>query len=197
MKKIIPIIIFILIATLIISFSILGNIPRTATLKFKLLEQNNNNTYKYKLNMYTSNKIFRYSDLFFIFLNEKNLPSYIKEISSTNKGYTSLEIISSEKLDENKEYQAEYIVSLKNEVYIISLMLSYLLLLIIININVKSLKKRAVFLYLSLIILIIINAIIKVNINYTGIFLLISFYLIIISNNINLPNKLNNITHQK
>lgn len=128
MKKIIPIIIFILIATLIISFSILGNIPRTATLKFKLLEQNNNNTYKYKLNMYTSNKIFRYSDLFFIFLNEKNLPSYIKEISSTNKGYTSLEIISSEKLDENKEYQAEYIVSLKNEVYIISLMLSYLLL---------------------------------------------------------------------
>ena len=106
MKKIIPIIIFILIATLIISFSILGNIPRTATLKFKLLEQNNNNTYKYKLNMYTSNKIFRYSDLFFIFLNEKNLPSYIKEISSTNKGYTSLEIISSEKLDENKEYQA-------------------------------------------------------------------------------------------
>ncbi|WP_157159288.1 hypothetical protein [Brachyspira pilosicoli] len=197
MKKIIPIIIFILIPTLIISFSILGNIPRTATLKFKLLEQNNNNTYKYKLNMYTSNKIFRYSDLFFIFLNEKNLPSYIKEISSTNKGYTSLEIISSEKLDENKEYQAEYIVSLKNEVYIISLMLSYLLLLIIININVKSLKKRAVFLYLSLIILIIINAIIKVNINYTGIFLLISFYLIIISNNINPPNKLNNITHQK
>lgn len=196
MKKIIPIIIFILIATLIISFSILGNIPRTATLKFKLLEQNNN-TYKYKLNMYTSNKIFRYSDLFFIFLNEKNLPSYIKEISSTNKGYTSLEIISSEKLDENKEYQAEYIVSLKDEVYIISLMLSYLLLLIIININVKSLKKRAVFLYLSLIILIIINAIIKVNINYTGIFLLISFYLIIISNNINPPNKLNNITHQK
>lgn len=154
MKKIIPIIIFILIPTLIISFSILGNIPRTATLKFKLLEQNNNNTYKYKLNMYTSNKIFRYSDLFFIFLNEKNLPSYIKEISSTNKGYTSLEIISSEKLDENKEYQAEYIVSLKDEVYIISLMLSYLLLLIIININVKSLKKRAVFLYLSLIILI-------------------------------------------
>lgn len=128
MKKIIPIIIFILIATLIISFSILGNIPRTATLKFKLLEQNNNNTYKYKLNMYTSNKIFRYSDLFFIFLNEKNLPSYIKEISSINKGYTSLEIISSEKLDENKEYQAEYIVSLKDEVYIISLMLSYLLL---------------------------------------------------------------------
>lgn len=145
MKKIIPIIIFILIPTLIISFSILGNIPRTATLKFKLLEQNNNNTYKYKLNMYTSSKIFRYSDLFFIFLNEKNLPSYIKEISSTNKGYTSLEIISSEKLDENKEYQAEYIVSLKDEVYIISLMLSYLLLLIIININVKSLKKRAVF----------------------------------------------------
>ena len=143
MKKIIPIILFILIITLIILFTILGNKPRIATLKFQLLEYNN--TYKYKLNILTSNKIFRYSDLFYIFLNEKNLPDYIEEISSISKGYYIIEIISSKKLDTNKEYEAEYIVSLKDEVYIISLMLSYLLLLIITNINIKSLKKRQFF----------------------------------------------------
>ena len=197
MKKIIPIILFILIITLIILFTILGNKPRIATLKFQLLEYNN--TYKYKLNILTSNKIFRYSDLFYIFLNEKNLPDYIEEISSISKGYYIIEIISSKKLDTNKEYEAEYIVSLKDEVYIISLMLSYLLLLIITNINIKSLKKRAVFLYLSLIVLIIINTMIKVNINYIGLFLLISLYLIIISDNINLNfmNKFDNSKNKK
>lgn len=186
MKKIIPIIIFILIPTLIISFSILGNIPRTATLKFKLLEQNNNNTYKYKLNMYTSNKIFRYSDLFFIFLNEKNLPDYIKEIIPIKKGHPNIQIISSEKLDTNKEYEAEYILKLKDEVYIISLMLCYLSILLIIIFYIKNINKRIILLYLSLLLLIIVNTFLsKLQLNYIEIFLLISFYILIILNDNN------------
>ena len=183
MKKLITFIaIFILSITFIIFFNILGNIPRKTILKLNTIEENNKE-YIYSSHISTTDKIFRHSDLFYIFLNEKNLPSYIKKIIPSSKGHPNIQIISSEKLDSNKEYKAEYILKLKDEVYIISLMLCYLSVLLIIIFYTKNIKKRIILLYLSLLLLIIVNIFLsKLQLNYIEIFLLISFYILIILN---------------
>ncbi|MEI0561012.1 hypothetical protein R4L22_05425 [Brachyspira pilosicoli] len=185
-KLIFPIIIFVLSLCFILIFSFLGNKPRIANLGNIQFIEKNNNTYKYSLKLMEKDTIFKHSDLFYIYLNEKNLPDYIKEIIPIKKGHPNIQIISSEKLDTNKEYEAEYILKLKDEVYIISLMLCYLSILLIIIFYIKNINKRIILLYLSLLLLIIVNTFLsKLQLNYIEIFLLISFYILIILNDNN------------
>ena len=186
MKKLITFIaIFVLSITFIIPFNILGNIPRKTILKFNTVEENNEK-YIYSSYISTTDKIFRHSDLFYIFLNNKNLPNYIKEIIPSRKGHPNIQIISSEKLDTSKEYEAEYILKLKDEVYIISLMLCYLSILLIIIFYTKNIKNRIILIYLSLLVLIVLNTLFsKLQLNYVEIFLLLSFYILMILNDNN------------
>ena len=196
MKKLIIFIsIFVLSISFMITFSILGNVPRKAILKYSIIEENNYK-YIYSSHIATKDKIFRHSDIFYIFLNEKNLPNYIKEIIPSKKGHPNIKIISSEKLNTDKEYEAEYILTLKDEVYIISMMICYLSVLLTIIFYTKNIKNRIILIYLSLLLLIIINTFFsKLQLNYVEIFLLISFYILAMLNDkfyINLNTKINN-----
>ncbi|WP_300368699.1 hypothetical protein [Brachyspira sp.] len=203
MKKLIVfIVIFILSVSFILSLSILGNIPRKTILKYNFIEEKineeNDKIYEYSSHISTTDKIFRHSDLFYIFLNEKTLPNYIKEIIPSKKGNPKIKIISSEKLDTKKEYEAEYILSLKDEVYIISMMICYLSVLLTIIFYIKNIKKRIILLYLSFLLLIIINTLFyKVQLNYIEIFFIISFYVLMIVNDFNFSFFKIKIKHEK
>lgn len=93
-KLIFPIIIFVLSLCFILIFSFLGNKPRIANLGNIQFIEKNNNTYKYSLKLMEKDTIFKHSDLFYIYLNEKNLPDYIKEIIPIKKGHPNIQIIS-------------------------------------------------------------------------------------------------------
>ncbi|WP_304333183.1 hypothetical protein [Brachyspira innocens] len=183
-KIIVPITIFILSLSFMISFSILGNISRDCYISdISILEESNTisgeKIFRYSVNIQTKDPIFKQSDLYYIFLNNKKLPDYIKEVIVIKNGDKKIEILSSEELSYDKEYKAEYILNLKEEVYIIGIIICLFMISVITIILVKNIKYRALLLYLYFFIFTLIgNVFLKLSFNYIGIFLAISCYFI-------------------
>ena len=183
-KIIVYIIIFILSLSFMISFSILGNVSRIGYISnIYLLEELNRNysekIFKYIVDIQTEDKIFKQSDIYYIFLNNKKIPNYIKDVISIKYGDKKIEILSSEKLNNESRYEIEYILRIKEEIYMICIIICVLMISIISIILIKNIKYEALLLYSYFLIFTITSKFfLKLSFNYVGIFLIISFYFI-------------------
>ncbi|MEI0700659.1 hypothetical protein [Brachyspira intermedia] len=117
------------IAILLIIFSALGNINRTGYLnEIKLIE---NNTYLFRVNYYS--KVFRNSDIYGVYLDIEKIikdNNFIKEIKMQKDGDPFGTLITTKAIDTNKKIDnIQYILKLKNTIYLYALIL-YILIII-------------------------------------------------------------------
>lgn len=128
MKKII--FIFILLFITLIALQILGSKERIGYLSD--FELNENKSYNFRIRYY--DKIFKNSDIYKVYPNLENLPEYIKEIKMNEEGGPFGKLISSKILLEEEKIDINYILKLKIEFILYSIIVISLLLTIILAI---------------------------------------------------------------
>lgn len=128
MKKII--FIFILLFITLIALQVLGSKERIGYLSD--FELNENKSYNFRIRYY--DKIFKNSDIYKVYPNLENLPEYIKEIKMNEEGGPFGKLISSKILLEDEKIDINYILKLKIEFILYSIIVISLLLIIILKI---------------------------------------------------------------
>ena len=126
---------FITIIILILTFlilSILGNIERSGYLtNFNLIKKTATNEYSYGFRISYYSKIFRNSDIYYVYPKLNNLPDYVKTIKMDKKGSPFGTLVSTKELKyDDKIDNIKYQLKIKLNIYYLIIFLCIILMIL-------------------------------------------------------------------